>query len=382
MRRIAHLDMDAFYASVELLKYPELRGQAVVIGGDDEQQPVVLEDGRRQFYRLKNYVGRGVVMTSTYEARALGVFSAMGAMKAAKLAPECVILPTDFDAYLKSSQSFKRAVAKVSPIIEDVGIDEIYIDLTDDPRSDEVIGVDIKRAVYDATGISCSIGIAANKLLAKICSDLDKPDGLTILTEADIPTRIWPLPARKVNGIGPKADQKLNAIGICTIGELARADLTLLRREFGDRYALWLKEVAHGVDQRPLNISPEVKSLSREITFERDLHVVRDRMLLSHSFTELCQRVAEDLESRSITCKGVGIKLKFSDFSVITRDITLTGHTDDAKLICRAGRECLKRVDFKKKIRLLGIRVRGLGTVLERTRDPQQYDLFIDEHSV
>jgi len=207
-RRIAHLDMDAFYASVELLRYPELKGQAVVIGGRAAHHPTVGDDGVRSFATLRDYVGRGVVTTSTYEARALGVFSAMGMMKAAKLAPEAVLLPADFDAYRHYSRLFKQAVADVAPTIEDRGIDEIYIDLTNHSEPTITLAEKIKNAVTDATGLSCSIGIAPNKLLAKICSELDKPNGITVLNMADLETRIWPMSVRKINGIGPKASEK------------------------------------------------------------------------------------------------------------------------------------------------------------------------------
>ena len=233
-RFIAHLDMDAFYASVELLRYPELRGKPVVIGGGRFS---AAGDAAESFATLRQYVGRGVATTATYEARALGVHSGMGLMKAARLAPDAIRLPVDFDAYRRYSRLFKDAVAKIAPQIEDRGIDEIYIDLTDvDPPPDvardsgdadagvRAIAQSIKSAVHAATGLSSSIGVAPNKLLAKIASELDKPDGLTIVGAADIPLRIWPLPARRINGIGPKAAAKLDAMGIHTIGELAHAD--------------------------------------------------------------------------------------------------------------------------------------------------------------
>jgi DNA polymerase-4 len=262
-RRIAHLDMDAFYASVELLRYPELRGQPVVIGGGARHQPVLQPDGTRKFSRLRDYVGRGVVTTSTYEARALGVFSAMGTMKAAALAPDAVLLPTDFDSYRRLSRLFKAAVAEIAPHIEDRGIDEIYIDLSGHEEETRALALRIKQAVKDATGLSCSIGIAPNKLLAKICSDLDKPNGLTIVSHDDVPTRIWPLAVRKVNGIGPKADAKLAALGIETVGQVAAADDALLQAHFGLNYATWLKRIAHGLDERAVVTSHEPKSISR-----------------------------------------------------------------------------------------------------------------------
>ena len=262
-RRIAHLDMDAFYASVELLRYPELRGQPVVIGGRREQQPTADADGVRQFSRLRDYQGRGVVTTSTYEARALGVFSGMGLMKAARSAPDAILLPTDFDAYRRYSGLFKRAVAAIAPQIEDRGIDEIYVDLSEVAGESLVLAHRIKQAVHEATGLTCSIGITPNKLLAKICSELDKPDGITLLDLADIPARIWPLPVRKINGIGPKAGEKLADLGIATIGQLARAEAAWLQQHFGRSYGAWLFDAAHGHDDRPVVTSSEPKSISR-----------------------------------------------------------------------------------------------------------------------
>jgi DNA polymerase-4 len=360
-RRIAHLDMDAFYASVELLRYPELKGLPVVIGGRAVHQPTLGTDGVREFAKLRNYAGRGVVTTSTYEARALGVFSAMGMMKAAKLAPEAILLPADFQAYRHYSRLFKAAVADIAPIIEDRGIDEIYIDLTDHTELTIPLAQQIKHAVTTATGLSCSIGIAPNKLLAKICSELDKPNGMTVLHMSDVETRIWPMPVKKINGIGPKASEKLAKLGIVTIGELAAAQPSLLAEYFGLNYAVWLHHVAHGTDERPVVTSSEPKSISRETTFERDLHVKHDKAALTEIFTNLCKRVASDLERKAYVGKTVGIKLRFDDFHTLTRDVTLVMPTDNAAEIRRVAGECLKRVPLDKRIRLLGVRVGSLS---------------------
>lgn len=359
-RRIAHLDMDAFYASVELLRYPELRGRPVVIGGRRDQQPEVMPDGSRRFVPLKDYVGRGVVTTSTYEARALGVFSAMGMMKAAQLAPDAIMLPVDFDAYRRYSRLFKAAVAAIAPRIEDRGVDEIYIDLSALPEDSATLARRLKDAVREATGLSCSIGITPNKLLSKIASDLNKPDGVTILGADDIPARIWPLPARKINGIGPKADAKLAALGIRSVGELAAAAPQWLVAHFGRSYGQWLHEAAHGIDDRDLVTESEPKSISRETTFERDLHPQFDRALLSEAFTGLCVRVAGDLQRKDVTGRTIGIKLRFDDFHTVTRDLTLPAATRDATAIRRAAGECLKRVPLERRLRLLGVRVGSL----------------------
>ena len=381
LRLIAHLDMDAFYASVALLRYPELRGRPMVIGGGSRHQPAEVQDPAtgavtRKFSTLRDYAGRGVVMTATYEARALGLHSALGLMKAAAIAPDVVLLPTDFDAYRKYSRLFKAAVRTLATQIEDRGIDEIYIDLTGvevpfhglavrEPSPDpwlraRDVAQAIKDAVRAATGLSCSIGVAPNKLLAKISSDLDKPDGLTMLRPADIRTRIWPLPARKVNGIGPKSSAKLEELGIRTIGELAQADPAWLVEKFGANYGSWLHEVAQGRDQREVVTHSETKSISRETTFEHDLSATRDREQLSRIFTDLCTGVSQDLRRKGYVGKTIGLKLRFADFKTVTRDQTLDRPTQDAQTIRRVAGECLKRVPLDRRIRLLGVRASTL----------------------
>ncbi len=361
--------MDAFYASVELLRYPDLRGQPVVIGGGRSHAPRTDTNGIRRYARLREYTGRGVVTTSTYEARALGVHSAMGMMKAAALAPEAILLPVDFDEYRKYSRRFKAAVREVAPLVEDRGIDEIYIDLTDVPgaQADDgrAAGEALRRAVFAATGLTCSVGITPNKLLSKIASELDKPDGLTLLSQADIPSRIWPMAAKKINGIGPKATAKLAALGIVTIGELAAADPGFLVAQFGKSYGAWLHAAAHGRDERPVVLHSEPKSISRETTFERDLHAVRDRPQLSELFTRLCVQLAADLERKGYAAKTIGLKLRFDDFRIVTRDVTLPAHTLEARTIRRAAGECLKRVDLSRRMRLLGVRAGNLARLDE-----------------
>ena len=370
-RWIAHLDMDAFYASVELLRYPELQGQPVVIGGGRRHQPVPQADGSRRFAKLAGYTGRGVITTATYAARDLGVHSGMGLMKAAALAPQAVLLPVDFDQYRAYSRRFKAAVAEVAPVIEDRGIDEIYIDLTELPGAQDSVGhdatggvraiaQDIRNNVRRSTGLSCSIGVTPNKLLAKIASELDKPDGLTILTQADVPTRVWPLPVRRINGIGPKAGARLDAMGLRRIGDVAACDPALLVAHFGRAYGRWLHEAANGRDDRPLVTHSEPVSMSRETTFDRDLHAVRDRAELARIFTELATQVATDLQRKGYAGRTIGIKLRFDDFKTVTRDLTLPQAVADAAAIRLAAGLCLKRVDLGRRLRLLGVRAAAL----------------------
>lgn len=187
-RRIAHIDMDAFFASCELSQYPELRGLPVVVGGRASDTPQLNEDGTHVFSRLRDYVGRGVLTTATYEARALGLHSAMPTMRAAKLAPDAIILPVNFNLYRSYSRLFKEAIRSVSPVIQDIGIDEVYVDITMLEEDSLTIAQKLKAAVFEATSLTCSVGIAPNKLLAKLCSEMQKPDGITIIDMEDLPT--------------------------------------------------------------------------------------------------------------------------------------------------------------------------------------------------
>ena len=397
IRRIAHLDMDAFYASVELLRYPQLKGMPVVIGGGRRSEDDLL--GRLNaaqperdwtsadlaripvdfFPRLADYTGRGVITTATYAARQFGVGSAMGLMKAAKLCPQAILLPVDFAQYRHYSRTFKAIVTEIAPLMEDRGVDEVYIDFTDVPggqrEGGRVLARLIQKAIADATGLTCSVGVAPNKLLAKMASEFNKPNGISIVFEEDLQPKIWPLACRKINGIGPKADEKLQGLGVHTIGELAEKDLQWLIDHFGQRTGAWMHDVARGHDERPIVLESEPVSMSRETSFERDLHAVRDKAELGAMFTDLCERVADDLQRKGYVGKTIGIKLKYEDFKTVTRDQTLTSYTANAQTIRQIAGQCLKRVPLKQRLRLLGVRVGTLARAdaVSASESPGEY---------
>ncbi len=385
-RRIAHLDMDAFYASCELLRYPQLKGLPVVIGGGRRKQDDLL--GKLQaaypdndwteatfadrldripidfFPRIEGYTGRGVITTATYPARQFGIGSAMGLMKAAKLCPQAILLPVDFERYRHYSRSFKSIILDIAPVMQDRGVDEVYIDFTHVPggqrEGGRVLARLIQKSIFDATGLTCSIGVAPNKLIAKMANEFNKPKGISIVHEADLQTLIWPLDCRKINGVGPKADEKLKSFGIHTIGDLAAREQHWLIENFGKSYGAWLHESAWGRDERPIETESEPVSMSRETTFERDLHAVRDREELGTVFTRLCQQVAADLQRKGYEGKTIGIKLRYDNFQSVTRDQTLDAYTADAATIRQVAGQCLKRVDLTRRLRLLGVRVGSL----------------------
>jgi len=386
IRRIAHLDMDAFYASCELMRYPQLKGLPVVIGGgrrkeddllgmlqaaypEDEWNAETFAENLDRipvdfFPRLEGYTGRGVITTATYAARKFGIGSAMGLMKAAKLCPQALMLPVDFERYRHYSRTFKSIILDIAPVMQDRGVDEVYIDFTDvhggQREGGRVLARLIQKSIFEATGLTCSIGVAPNKLIAKMASEFNKPNGISIVHEADLQTLIWPLACRKINGVGPKADEKLKGFGIQTIGDLAKREPHWLIENFGKSYGAWLFDAAWGRDDRPLETESEPVSMSRETTFERDLHAVRDREELGAVFTRLCEQVAADLQRKGYEGKTIGIKLRYDNFQAVTRDQSIDGYTADAKRIRQLAGQCLKRVDLSRRIRLLGVRVGSL----------------------
>lgn len=338
-RRILHVDMDAFFAAVEQQRRPELRGKPLVIGGSGDPMK------------------RGVVSTASYEARRFGIHSAMPLRVAWRLCPEAVFLPVDYREYVRISEVIKSILREVSPNMEDVGIDEAFLDISAIGRTPEQIAREIKERIREATGLTCSIGIAPNKLLAKIASDMEKPDGITIITEKDVAARIWPLPVRKLRGVGPKTEEHLKGMGVETVGDLAALPLETLTSRFGLSHGNYLFGAARGIDNTPLATFWEPKSMSRETTFEHD---VANRQALFKVLAELAGEVAAGLKREGYQGRTVTVKVRYSDFETHTHAKTLPSVSYREEEIRRAAFSCFSRFELKKKVRLIGVRVSGL----------------------
>jgi len=339
MRWILHIDMDAFFSAVEQKRRPELAGRPVVVGGEGDPTK------------------RGVVSTASYEARKFGIHSAMPLRTAYKLCPAAIFLPVDYEEYSRVSEEVKAILREFSPIMEDVGIDEAFLDLSSIDRPSEEIAREIKKRIKDETGLTSSIGIAPNKLLAKMASDMQKPDGLTIITENDIPIRIWPLSVRKLWGVGPKTEAYLKEKGIQTVGDLASLSLDELTEEFGQSYGSYLYEASRGMDESPLVTHWEPKTISRETTFQRDAD---NWQVIAKTLVELTKEVILTMKEEGYQGRTVTLKIRFDDFKTYTRAKTLGRHTVSEEEIRRAAFDCLGRLELKKKVRLIGVRVGNL----------------------
>ena len=339
MRQILHIDMDAFFAAVEQKRNPDLAGKPVVVGGRGDPRE------------------RGAVSTASYEARNYGIHAAMPLRAAFRLCPQAVFLAVDYELYARISAIIKTILRDFTPLVEDAGLDEAYLDITGLEPTPEQLATKIKQRIRERTGLSCSIGIAPNKLLAKICSDLDKPDGLTILTEAELKNRIWPLAVRSLPGIGPVTAERLVPMGVTTIRQLASMHLADLVKEFGPSHGEFLYLASRGIDRRPVVTHREPKSHSRERTFQHD---IGDPETLASVIATLAREVAEDLRKDGCGVTTVAVKVRFSNFETHTREKTLDQPTDSSDLIRQAAVDCLRRVAFSKKVRLIGIRVGGL----------------------
>jgi DNA polymerase-4 len=349
MRRILHMDMDAFFAAVELKRHPELAGKPLVIGGRGDP------------------TRRGVVSTASYEARKYGIHSAMPLKTAGRLCPSAVFLPVDHKEYSRVSRQVKLILKAFSPVMEDGGIDEAYLDISSSEESSEAMARSIKEKIRSSLGLTCSIGIGPNKLLAKIASDLEKPDGLTIIRPEDLELRIWPLAVRKLWGVGPRTEEHLKRMGIRTVGEIASAGLDVLVREFGASHGLFLHRASRGIDDRPLVIHRVPKSSSRETTFQRD---TADLRIITETLLKLADQASEDIRNGGFRARNITVKVRFSSFETHTRGMTLREATDETAVIRKAATISLKRFDLKRPVRLIGIRLGDLVSVVDEARTP------------
>ena len=334
--------MDAFFAAVEEKRHPELAGKPIVIGGDGDPMK------------------RGVVSTASYEARKYGIHSAMPLRRAYQLCPQAIFLPVDYDEYVKVSGKIKAILRSFTPLIEDVGIDEAFLDITDIDMESEEIVKRIKESIMEETNLTCSIGIGPNKLLAKIASDMKKPDGLTIISPQDIKIMIWPLPVRKLWGVGPKTEKRLQDAGIMTIGDLASIPLEKLIEDFGQSYGGYLYQASRGIDESPLITHWEPKSISRETTFQSDTD---NWNIISKNLAELTRDVVDSMKESGYQGKTVTIKIRFSNFETHTRAKTLNDFTDSLDIMRKAAFEIFGRIELKKKVRLIGVRVSNLKKI-------------------
>ena len=342
MRIILHIDMDAFFASVEQKRHPELTGKPIVVGGSGDPTK------------------RGVVSTASYEARKFGIHSAMPLRTAYKLCPDAVFLPVDYEEYQRASEKVKNILREFTTVIEDMGIDEAFLDISQIDKPLEEIAENIKKRIKEETGLTCSIGIAPNKLLAKIASDMQKPNGLTIIKEDEIESRIWQLSVRKLWGVGPKTEAYLKNMGIKTIGELASFSRDKLVEEFGESHGDYLYNAARGIDESPLVTHWEPKSHSREITFEKD---TGNWQVIAKTLAGLTRDVTDEMKESGYKGKTVTVKVRFSDFETHTRAKTISKPTDSEEEIRKAAFDCLKRFELKKNVRLIGVRVGGLEKI-------------------
>jgi DNA polymerase-4 len=338
-RIIIHVDMDAFYASVEQRDRPELFGRPVIVGADPR--------------------GRGVVSAASYEARRFGVHSAMPIGRAARLCPSAVFLPVDMEKYARVSREIMAVLADYTPLVEPLSIDEAFLDVTASRGllgDGAAIARSIKSRIRTETRLTASVGVASNKFVAKVASDLRKPDGLVVVEPGMEAVFLSPLPVSRLWGVGRVTGARLEAMRIRTIGQLAAMPEHLLRPRFG-RGAALLLALARGLDDRPVEPETAPKSMGAEETFERD-H--RDRERLEVTLRAQAERVARELRAQGYAGRSVTLKLRFADFTTLTRTHT-GGPTQDGLRIYREAATLLARVPLDRPVRLIGLSVSGLG---------------------
>ena len=352
MRHILHADFDAFYASVEQLDAPELRGKQVVVGG--------------------SAAGRGVVASASYEARKFGVRSAMPMRTAQRLCPQAIRVGARFDRYREISQQVMSMFRDLTPLVEPLSLDEAYLDVTAVVAANHQpaeIAAGLRRRVKVELGLIISIGVATSKSVAKIASDMDKPDGLTVVAPGEERAFLAPLPIGNLWGVGPKTAERLIAEGIETIGDIARQDEDWLRERFGKQGA-HMQRLALGQDDSPVVVRRETKSVSAETTFPRD---TGDAEMLQEVVNRLSQRVAQQLRRKELQGRTVKLKLRLSDFTTFTRQRTLPHAVQSADDLSQSAGDLLRaEIHGRRRFRLVGVGVSGFEQSAARPEEPRQ----------
>jgi len=366
-RCIFHIDLDAFFVSVEQVLNPELKGKPVIVGGDPER--------------------RGVVASASYEARPFGIHAGMPSSKARRLCPQAIFIRSRFSLYKDASAKFMKILGDFSPYIEPLGFEEAYLDVTgcEEPYGSLCqLALAMKERIHKELKITASVGIATCKVVAKIASDLCKPDGLLEIAPGEEQAFLNPLPAAKLPGVGKKTEQSLKEMGITTIGELASLPLGTIKRQFGATGAV-VHSYARGIDDREVEAPGEAKSISQQLTFARD---TLDRNFLEANLHNLCQKVCQDLRSQNKRAKCVAIQLRYADFKAITRQVILREASDVTQVIFATAQQLLSKAltQQEKPVRLIGIRISSLvgeGKQLPMfdsgTEKPEHLDKAIDK---
>lgn len=352
-RKIIHVDLDAFFASVEQLDNPELKGRPVILGGSIKE--------------------RGVVSTASYEARAFGVQSAQPIARARKLCPQGVFLRVRMDRYREISRRALKILSSCTPKVEPVSIDEAFLDITGCQKlfgKAEDIAREIKTRIKKEVGLACSVGVAPNKFLAKVASGIQKPDGLVIVKDNDKESFLANLPVGKIWGVGKVTQRELQQMGIYTIRQLGELSFSELQKTFG-RIGARLYNLSHGIDRTPVLTDRKIKSMSNETTFTHD---ISERKVLEKTLYELSVKVSKTLRNKGLGAKSIQLKVRFSDFTTFTRSHTYREATNLTEFIWQRAKELLdKKVDLSaRKVRLIGLAVFNLGA-------QRQMELFVPE---
>jgi DNA polymerase-4 len=357
MRRILHIDMDAFYASVEQRDDPSLRGKPLAVGGQPNR--------------------RGVVAAASYEARAFGVRSAMSMAKAVKLCPSLVIVPPDFSRYKAASTSIFDLYREVTPLVEPLSLDEAYLDVTENSWNEPLattVAKRLKERIRETTGLTASAGVAPNKFLAKIASGWKKPDGLTVIPPDRVEPFLQRLPVDALWGVGPVTAEKLRARGIHRLVDVRAFGDDALRQAVGSM-AEWLKQLAHGIDERPVVAHRETKSSGSENTYPEDLI---DIDTIRKEIAEMAQHAVTWLERRALLARTVTIKVRYSDFTTVTRSHTAAPSRDARDLSTRALQLLQKTAAGERPVRLLGVSVHNLCTAVDEHTKSADRLPFVD----